>query len=108
VQSKRPGAWTSYDNKLIGFNVAYTTSQFPAPLNNDTDIHTHDALAATKKLGLVNRGGTVCRIVDFAPGFDCIMHRTQSLNYSIILEGSIKLVLDSGETQMMHCGDVAV
>jgi quercetin dioxygenase-like cupin family protein len=108
VQSKRPGTWSSYDDKLMGFNVAYTTSQFPASLNGDADLHAHDALTATKKLGLVNPGGTVCRIVDFAPGFECMMHRTQSLDYGIVLEGSIELVLDSGETQTMHRGDVAV
>jgi quercetin dioxygenase-like cupin family protein len=108
VQSKRPGTWSSYNDKLMGFNVAYTTSQFPASLNGDADLRAHDALTATKKLGLVNPGGTVCRIVDFAPGFECMMHRTQSLDYGIVLEGSIELVLDSGETQTMHRGDVAV
>lgn len=108
VQSKRPGTWSSYDDKLMGFSVAFTTSKFPASLNGDADLHTNDALTATKKLGLVNPGGTVCRIVDFAPGFDCMMHRTQSLDYGVVLEGSIELVLDSGETQMMHRGDVAI
>jgi quercetin dioxygenase-like cupin family protein len=92
----------------MGFNVIYTTSTFPASLNSDTDITTHDALLSSGKLGLVNPGGTVCRIVDFAPKFDCMMHRTQSLDFGVVLEGSIELVLDSGETQLMHRGDVAV
>jgi hypothetical protein len=67
-------------DKLMGFNVVYTASTFPAVLDSDTDIKAHDALAATGKLGLVNPGGTVCCIVEFAPGFDCMMHRTQSLD----------------------------
>jgi hypothetical protein len=92
----------------MGFNVIYTTSSFPASLNSDADITTHDALLSSGKLGLVNPGGTVCRIVDFAPGFDCMMHRTQSLDYGVVLEGSIELVLDSGEAQLMHRGDMAV
>jgi hypothetical protein len=92
----------------MGFNVVYTTSEFPASLNNDADLKKHDELSATGKLGLVNKNGTVCRIVDFAPGFDCMMHRTQSLDYGVVLEGSIELVLDSGERQLMHRGDVAV
>lgn len=37
-----------------------------------------------------------------------MMHRTQSLDFGVVLEGSIELVLDSGETQLMHRGDVAV
>jgi len=108
IQHKRPGKWSSYDDKLMGFDVVYTTSEFPASLNSDKDIKTHDELTESGKLGLVNKGGTVCRIVDFAPGFDCMMHRTQSLDYGVVLEGSIELILDSGERQLMHRGDVAV
>ena len=48
------------------------------------------------------------RYVDFAPGYECMMHRTQSLDYGIVLEGSIVSVLDSGEETTMHRGDVMV
>ncbi|UPK97671.1 hypothetical protein LCI18_008606 [Fusarium solani-melongenae] len=105
---KAPRKMDSYDNKLMGFNVVYTTSAFPVSLNDDIDIKTHDELSATGNLGLANKNGTVCRIVDFGPGFDCMMHRTQSLAYGIVLDGSIELVLDSGDRQLMHRGDVAV
>ena len=108
IQSTRPGQWSSYDDHLMSFNVVYTTSEFPAILNSDVDIRKHDDLIASKKLGLVNPGGTVCRIVDFAPGFECMMHRTQSLDYGVVLEGSIELLLDSGDSQLMYRGDVAV
>lgn len=36
------------------------------------------------------------------------MHRTKSLDYGIVLEGQVDLVLDSGETRKMERGDVAV
>ncbi|KAF5529621.1 cupin [Fusarium mexicanum] len=108
VQEKRSGQWQAYDDNLMVFNVAYTTSEFPPSLNDDVDIKKHDEVLASGKLGLVNKNGTVCRIVDFAPGFDCMMHRTQSLDYGIVLEGSIELVLDSGETQIVHRGDIVV
>lgn len=108
IHSSIPGTWSSYDEKLMAFNVVYTTSKFPASLNDDADIKTHKALMGSNKLGLVNPQGTVCRMVDFAPGFDCMMHRTQSLDYGIVLEGEIELVLDSAETQLMRRGDVAV
>ena len=35
------------------------------------------------------------------------MHRTQTLDYAIIVEGEIYLVLDESE-HLMHAGDVAV
>jgi quercetin dioxygenase-like cupin family protein len=108
VQEKRQPPWTVYDDKLMAFNVVYTTSEFPANLSDDTDIKQHDAVMASNTLGLVKQNGTVCRIVDFAPGFNCMMHRTQSLDYGVVLEGSIELVLDSGDTELMSRGDVAV
>lgn len=36
------------------------------------------------------------------------MHRTQSLDYGIVLEGEVDMVLDGGETVTMRRGDVAV
>ncbi|KAI4854091.1 hypothetical protein E4T44_00412 [Aureobasidium sp. EXF-8845] len=108
IETSREANWSSYDDNLMAFNVVYTTSEFPASLNDGKDLTTHDKLISTGTLGLVNKNGTVCRVVDFAPGYDCMMHRTTSLDYGIVLEGSIDLVLDSGEVQTMHRGDVAV
>jgi len=36
------------------------------------------------------------------------MHRTVSLDYGVVLEGEVELVLDSGETRVLRRGDVAV
>jgi hypothetical protein len=95
VQESRPGTWSVYDDKLMAFNVVYTTSQFPANLNNDADLKAHNDIVSQGKLGLVNSNGTVCRVVDFAPGYECLMHRTQSIDYGIVLEGDIEMILDS-------------
>jgi quercetin dioxygenase-like cupin family protein len=108
IHSTRPAAWHSLNNNQVGFNVIYTTSEFPPSLTADQDIATHDELMASGKLGLVNPHGTTCRMVDFAPGGDALMHRTQSLDYGVVLEGSIELQLDSGETRTLHRGDIAV
>jgi hypothetical protein len=109
VQSATDFAWQPYDNNQMAFSVVYTTSQFPANLNDDVDVTTHDNLTSVPgKLGLVNPNGTVIRCVDFAPGYRCGMHRTQSLDYGIVLEGEIEMVLDSGDVEKMKRGDVAV
>lgn len=63
VHAERPGSWTSLDKDEMAFNVVFTTSQFPASVNNDADIKTHDALLSSKKLGLVNPGGY------YSPGY---------------------------------------
>lgn len=108
VQSTREGSWIGMLDDSLAFNVIYTTSEFPASLNDDKDLATHDELLSSKKLGLVNPKGTVCRMVDFKPGSEPLMHRTQSLDYGLVLEGSMEMILDSGETKLMQRGDVAV
>jgi len=48
--------------------------------------------------------------VDFAPGKDVepLMHRTESLDFGVVLEGTVELILDSGETRIMNRGDICV
>ncbi|KAJ5218217.1 uncharacterized protein N7498_000316 [Penicillium cinerascens] len=104
----RPGNWQAYDNNSMAFSVLYTTSEFPVSLNDGHDLAKHDQITASKKLGLVNPGGTVWRIVDFAPGFESMMHRTRSLDFGIVIEGTIELILASGEKRFLHRGDVSV
>lgn len=98
--------WSSYDDNKMGFSVAYTTSSSPAVLTNNADLEAHKQ-TMTKGLGLVNPKGSVVRCVDFAPGYSCSMHRTKSLDYGIVLEGEIEMVLDSGVSKL-HRGDIAV
>lgn len=52
--------------------------------------------------------GTVLRFVDMAPNDTSPMHKTASLDYGVVIEGPVELMLDSGETQMMYRGDVCV
>ena len=108
VESTRPGQWTPILDNTMAFNVVYTTSQFPPNMTHDADLKTHDQVLAQKQLGLVNPNGTVARIVDFGPGSEPIMHRTQSLDYGIVLEGEVEMILDEGVSKVMGRGDVAV
>ena len=108
VHSSTQNTWSSPRGMGVEFNVVYTTSSFPASLNEETDITVHKRLMSEGKLGLVNPGGTVFRIVDFGPGHQSLMHRTQSLDYGVVLEGEIYMDLDSGETKHLKKGDVAI
>ncbi|OQO09186.1 hypothetical protein B0A48_06077 [Cryoendolithus antarcticus] len=109
LHDSRPIEWHRYDNDQMAMAVAYTTS-FPPDLNKNADVEAHDAKmkASGGKLGLVSGGGTVLRYVDFAPGYECLFHRTQSLDYGIVLEGSIESILDDGEKHLIGRGDVMV
>ncbi|KAJ5320583.1 hypothetical protein N7508_000866 [Penicillium antarcticum] len=89
------------------FSLAYTSDHFPAQLNNKLDI-TEYSNYLTSPPGIVVSSGTVCRIVDMPPAAMSPMHRTVSLDYGVVLEGEVELVLDSGEVRLLKRGDVAV
>lgn len=109
VQLTRPGSWSGFQDDTLAFNVVYSTSQFPPNLNNDVDLTNHENVMATGNIGLVSKNGSVCRMVDFAPGLEAFMHRTQSLDYGLVLEGEIEMVLDDPDKcTLMKRGDVAV
>ncbi len=52
--------------------------------------------------------GHVCRVVEFAPGGAKFMHRTETLDYAILLSGECDLELDDGKTVRMKAGDICV
>jgi quercetin dioxygenase-like cupin family protein len=98
--------WQSIGN-IAKFALGYTTSQFPVDLNGSQDLQSYDAYLVNKP-GITIPGGTVLRFVDMAPGTLSPMHRTVSLDYGVVLEGEVDLVLDSGERKTMQRGDVAI
>lgn len=48
------------------------------------------------------------RIGRFAPGHIAPMHRTESLDYAILVEGECDLLLDSGQATRLRAGDVLI
>jgi len=76
-------------------------------MGSDADIKTYEQYLQSPP-GIVIPGGSVLRIVDSPPGALSPMHRTVSLDYGIVLEGEIELILDSGEVRTMKRGDVAI
>ncbi|CAN8099493.1 unnamed protein product [Discula destructiva] len=89
------------------FFLGYTTTSQPADLNNGADIAAYKSFLSSPP-GIVVPGGSVLRIVDMPPGHESPMHRTVSIDYGVVLEGEIELLLDSGESRIMKRGDVSV
>ncbi|ERF68835.1 hypothetical protein EPUS_04487 [Endocarpon pusillum Z07020] len=101
---------TSDSSDPFAFAVVHRTSGFPAS-NTEPPIEYHG-----KKMSLEDKVGTTCRIVDFPPiklgeggklpeGF---MHRTQSLDFGVVLKGRIMLELDDGVETEVEEGAVVV
>jgi uncharacterized cupin superfamily protein len=53
-------------------------------------------------------GGTTFRINEWAPGHARFTHRTETMDYVIVLAGEIDMELDGGEVVHLKAGDVVV
>lgn len=80
--------------------VFWTTDQVPATNDGRED-------AAKRPVGTSLDTGAVFRIVEYQPGVTPRNHRTDSIDYAIILSGEIDMVLDDTEVHL-KAGDVLV
>jgi quercetin dioxygenase-like cupin family protein len=91
VVSFRPGA-----------TVANIWSSAGFPVDN-----TGAADAAKEITATTRDGGTVFRVIEFAPGVAPRNHRTNSIDYAVVLSGEIDMEMD-GTIVTLRAGDVLV
>ena len=58
--------------------VVWTTESFPVNNTGDTD-------EGLRKVGTTLNNGTVFRVVEFAPGVAPRVHRTDSIDYAVVM-----------------------
>ncbi len=95
-----PVVRTAPDGAL--FYEIWGTGAMPAPIAAAEPDPTAGALSVPPV-----QNGTKIRVNEFPPGVVSPMHRTQSVDYGIVLEGEVVLVLDDSETTLGP-GDVVV
>ena len=80
--------------------VVWTSEGFPVENAGHED-------EATRKTGTFHPNGTVFRIVEFSPGNSQRVHRTDSIDYAVVMSGEIDMEMD-GTTVHLKAGDVLV
>jgi mannose-6-phosphate isomerase-like protein (cupin superfamily) len=91
VSSHRPGA---------EYGVIWTTEGFPVDNDGNED-------PSGKKIGTTVPNGSVFRVVSFGPGVTPRNHRTDSIDYAVVMSGEIAMELDVGSVHL-KAGDVLV
>jgi quercetin dioxygenase-like cupin family protein len=91
VKSGRPGASAA---------AIWTTEKFPVDNDGEDDN-------GARPVGTTLPGGTVFRVVEFSPGLASRNHRTDSIDYAVILSGEINMEMD-GSMIHLKAGDVLV
>lgn len=92
VISGRPGAHSS---------VIWTTQGFPVTNDGNDDT-------SGRQTGTTLDNGTVFRVVSFGPGVTPRNHRTDSIDYAVVMSGEIDMELDDGVNVHLKAGDVLV
>ena len=93
----------------VGFYEIWATDEMPAPVSA---VETGEVTERSLKVP-AEPNGTNIRINEFFPGHinelgnQSPIHRTESIDYGIVLEGEIYLVLDDSEV-LLKAGDVVI
>jgi quercetin dioxygenase-like cupin family protein len=89
------------------FYELWATETTPAPIDAEP-VDAGQADPAAGPLAVAPApNGTKVRINELPPGAGSPMHRTRTVDYGIVLDGEVVLVLDDGET-VLRAGDVVV
>jgi quercetin dioxygenase-like cupin family protein len=86
------------------FHELWNTREMPAPVQTAEPHEPTDRPLVTPPAP----NGTIIRIVDLEPRSRSPMHRTESIDYGIVLCGDVTLVLDDGSETRLLAGDVVV
>ena len=92
LRSARPGATAC---------VVWTSQGFPVDNTGEAD----DGLRET---GTTLDNGTVFRILELQPDNIPRVHRTDSIDYAVIMSGEIDMELETGDITHLKAGDVIV
>jgi quercetin dioxygenase-like cupin family protein len=80
--------------------VVWTTEGFPVDNTGEED-------AGLRKTGTTLDNGTVFRILELAPGVTPRNHRTDSVDYAVVMSGEVDMELDDTKVHL-KAGDVLV
>ena len=92
VISNRPGSSSC---------VIWSTEGFPVDNEGEAD-------PTNRRIGTTLDDGTVFRVVRYEPGLTPRMHRTDSIDYAVVLSGEIDMELDDHQTVSLKAGDLVV
>ena len=79
----------------------WITATVPADCNDEIDGRSRDA-------GTTLKGGSVIRVVDTLPNASSPMHRTNSIDYGIVMSGKIELELDNQAFKTINAGEIII
>ena len=87
-------------DKNVSNAFVWSTAEMPCDANGDPRGKPVALQPGTK--------GTIFRVLELPPGCPAHMHKTETVDYVIMLEGEVDMILDDGAEVHMNQGDMMV
>lgn len=71
------------------------------------DVEGHDATLEPSPI-MPTPAGTLLKVLELPPGAKPLMHRTETLDYVIVMDGEVVMLLDDGAEVRMKAGDIMI
>ncbi len=94
---------TRHSKKGLGLTLIWGTDEMPADIGIGESIDD----MGTRPPGTPPAGGTRIAVLDLLPGCPSLMHRTETIDYAIVLEGELEMDMP-GSTVKLKAGDIIV
>ncbi len=83
-------------------HLIWTTEATPSDLSDHEDMGLREVARPPAA------GGTIFRVLELQPGVAAEMHRTDTIDYVIIISGAVDMEMDDGLEVHLEAGDVLV
>ncbi len=103
------------DEEITGDSGRSGVSRYEIWSTDSMPVDLSDEAAVAQREGFVHHynyvdtgQGSVIRVLRLEPGAARFMHRTETLDYAILLSGTCVLELDDGQTVQLMAGNIVV
>ncbi|KAK0646786.1 hypothetical protein B0T16DRAFT_414248 [Cercophora newfieldiana] len=87
----------------------YTSVTSPIKLQDEADIRAIQANEPNEStISFPKPGNTILRYCDWPPGGSAALHRHETIDFGIVIHGSVEAIMEDGEKRVLGPGDVLV
>lgn len=104
-----PEILPTYGVPGMAYYEAWTTFEAPVQMNDEADIKAVQSHAAEESnISFPKPGATILRYCDWPPGGSSPLHRHETMDFGIVIQGEMEAIMDSGETRLLKAGDCII
>ncbi|KAK5655104.1 hypothetical protein OQA88_6003 [Cercophora sp. LCS_1] len=91
------------------YHEMYTTTTSPINIQDESDIKAVKANEPNEStITFPSPGNTILRYCDWPPGGSAPLHRHETIDFGIVIHGSVEAITEDGQTRVLGPGDVLI